>query len=102
MIKHIVAWKLKDHAAGNDKRTNAAKLKRDLEALNGKIPGLLKIEAGLNFNPADDASDVVLYSEFTDRAALNAYLNHPDHLALVPFAREVRLERRVVDYEIDG
>jgi quinol monooxygenase YgiN len=102
MIKHIVAWKLKDHAAGNDKHTNAARLKQGLEALRGKIPGLLTIEVGLNFNPAEDASDVVLYSEFTDRAALDAYLNHPDHLALVPFAREVRLERRVMDYEANG
>ncbi len=102
MIKHIVAWKLKDHAAGNDKRTNAIQLKARLEALRGKVPGLVTIEVGLNFNPADDASDVVLYSEFTDRAALDGYLNHPDHLALVPFAKEVRLERRVVDYEVSS
>lgn len=100
MIKHIVAWKLKDHAAGNDKASNARVLKQRLEALTGKIPGLLKIEVGLNFNTADDASDVVLYSEFTDHAALEAYLNHPDHVALVPFAREIRAERRVIDYEV--
>ncbi len=99
MIKHIVLWKLKDHAAGNDKHTNARLLKQRLEALNGKIPGLLTIEVGINVNGADDASDVALYSEFNDRLALDTYLNHPDHIALVPFAREIRAERRVVDFE---
>jgi hypothetical protein len=38
----------------------------------------------------------VLYSEWDSRAALNAYMNNPDN----HFVREVRSERRVVDFEI--
>ena len=33
MIKHIVMWRLKEHALGNDKATNAQLMKSKLEAL---------------------------------------------------------------------
>ena len=102
MIKHIVLWKLKDEAEGRSKQENAIELKRQLEDLNGKIPGLLYLEVGINVpenNPGDE-SDVVLYSEFEDMAALKAYHAHPEHQKIIPFARAVRAERRVVDYEV--
>jgi hypothetical protein len=41
----------------------------------------------------------VLYSEFADKAALDAYQHHPDHVAIKPFIGAVRLERQCVDYE---
>ncbi len=34
MVKHIVMWKLKDEAHGNDKATNAKMIKESLEALD--------------------------------------------------------------------
>ena len=40
VIKHIVVWRLKESAHGNNKRANALLIKQRLEALNGKIPGL--------------------------------------------------------------
>jgi hypothetical protein len=39
MVKHIVMWKLRDKA-------DAGEIKGRLEALAGKIPGLLNIEVG--------------------------------------------------------
>lgn len=102
MIKHIVLWKLKDEAEGRSKRDNAIELKRQLEYLNGKIPGLLYLEVGINVpdnNPGDE-SDVVLYSEFKDMAALKGYLAHPEHQKIIPFARAIRSERRVIDFEV--
>ena len=62
MIKHIVMWKLKDEAHGNDKATNAKLIKEKLEALSGKIDGLLKIEVGIDFLGGGNF-DVALYSE---------------------------------------
>jgi hypothetical protein len=100
MIKHIVMWKLKEHAAGNDRATNARLLQERLEALEGKIPGLLKIEVGLDITGAEEAADVVLYSELADWQALEDYQKHPLHQAVVPFVGEIRSERRVVDYEV--
>jgi hypothetical protein len=98
MIKHIVMFTLKDHAHGNSKQQNAALIKQQLEALMGQIPGLLKMEVGLDFSAGADSADLVLYSEFVDRDALAGYLEHPAHQAIVPFVREARAERRLVDY----
>ncbi|HEX6592353.1 MAG TPA: Dabb family protein [Moraxellaceae bacterium] len=99
MIKHIVMWKLRETAEGNDKPRNAQLAKAKLEALAGRIPGLLKIEVGINFCAEEAASDIVLYSEFSDRAALDAYQQHPEHEAIKPFIMAIRTERRIVDYD---
>ena len=47
MIKHIVVWRLREAAHGNDRATNARLIREKLEALRGQIPGLLKLEVGL-------------------------------------------------------
>lgn len=100
MIKHIVFWRLKDSAHSNDKATNARLIKEKIEALAGKIPSILKIEVGIDYSAGEGSSDVVLYSEFASRSALEAYQNHPEHQAVIPFITEARSERRVVDYEV--
>ena len=97
MIKHIVMWRLREEAG--DKAANAQELKRQLESLNGRISGLLKLEVGIDFSKESESSDVVLYSEFESNAALQAYQVHPAHNEVVPFVKSVRGERRVVDYE---
>lgn len=99
MVRHIVFWRLKEHALGNDKATNARLIKEKLEGLAGKIPGLLRIEVGLDFSREDASADVALYTEFESREALAGYHHHPAHETLKPFIAEVRSERRVVDYE---
>ena len=100
MIKHIVMWRLKDHAEGNNKITNAQRMKTKLEALRGQIDGVLAIEVGIDFSATEASADVVLYSEFTDRAALAAYQAHPAHQAVMAFIKEVVSARHLVDYEI--
>ncbi|MDD5329147.1 MAG: Dabb family protein [Sulfuricella sp.] len=97
MIKHIVVWRL-DERAG-DKAANALRLKQLLEGLNGRIPGLLKLEVGIDFSRENESSDVVLVSEFESRQALEAYQTHPAHAEVAPFVKSVRSERRVIDYE---
>jgi len=100
VVKHIVAWRLKPEAHGRSAAENARAIKEKLEALRGRIPGMLKIEVGLDFSREETSSDVVLYSEFESRAALDAYQVHPEHEAVKPFILEARAERRLVDYEI--
>jgi|SRR5438046_7811962 len=99
MIKHIVFWRLKDGAHGNSKEMNARLIKEKLEALGGVVPGLLRIEVGLDFSKSEQSADLALYSEFATRADLEAYQAHPAHQAVMPFIAEARAERRVVDYE---
>jgi hypothetical protein len=98
MVKHIVFWKLKEEANGNNKATNASLIKEKLEALSGQIEGLINIEVGINFLSGN--YDVALYSELESREALDTYQNHPKHQAVLPFVREVVEDRKAVDYEI--
>ena len=100
MIKHIVFWKLKEFAEGSTKHENALKVKAMLENLCGKIPGMLKLEVGLNFEGSETACDISLYTEFESREALDVYQNHPEHMKVKEFLPLVRSERRVVDYEV--
>ena len=100
MVKHIVFWKLKEEANGMSKAENAAAIKQKLEDLNGKIEGCIKLEVGFDFLHSAESADVVLYSEFESKEALDFYANHPLHKAVMPFIAEARSERRVVDYVI--
>lgn len=98
MLKHIVMWKLKDHAEGKSKAENAVVMKRMLEALRGKIPEIQFLEVGISVKPTDAAYDVVLYSEFRDEVALSVYQGHPEHVKVADFVAKIREERAVVDY----
>jgi hypothetical protein len=99
MVRHIVFWKLKDSITGRDRAEVLARIKDGFEALPGSIPGLQTIEIGFDFSQGPESADIILYSEFESRAALEGYASHPLHTALVPLVRDVRVERRVGDYE---
>ena len=99
MVKHIVLWRLKPEAHGRPAAENARAIKEKLEALRGRIPGMLTIEVGLDFSRSDNSCDLALYSEFESRAALDVYQAHPEHKAVMPFILEARSQRHLVDYE---
>jgi heme-degrading monooxygenase HmoA len=100
MFVHIVFWRLHDHAPnGRTKEENAAELKQRFEALNGVIPGLKRCELGLDVSRTAESADVALLTEFDSKAALDGYQTHPAHKEIVAFLKDVRSERRVVDYE---
>jgi len=99
MVKHIVIWKLKESAHGNTARENALLIKQMLEGLKGIIPGIITIEVGIDISRTDMSGDIVLYSEFESKEALDNYQSHPEHKKIMPFILEAREERRIVDYE---
>ena len=101
MILHLVSWKLKDEALGHPKADNAHRICDLLHALRGRIPGLRRLEVGLDFSAGENSSDVVLVSEFDSREALAAYQVHPEHKAVGLFVRAVVCERRLIDCETD-
>ncbi|UOO38320.1 Dabb family protein [Oscillospiraceae bacterium CM] len=100
MIKHIVMWHLKETANSKSKTENAKAIKEQLEALRGKIPGMVTIEVGLDFSQTVDSADIILYSEFESKAALDAYQKHPAHEAVKPLVQEASTKRTVVDCEL--
>jgi hypothetical protein len=98
MIKHIVMWKLREQAEGADRAGNARRMKELLESCAG-LPGIVEFEVALAQPDLEATYDVVLYSVFTNKAALDAYQQHPAHAAIKPFIGAVRLERQCMDYE---
>lgn len=99
MIRHVVMWKLRERDP-ETKRVQADELKARLEALNGRIPGLLHLEVGVDFVQSDTSYDVVLVSELENREALDLYQQHPEHQAVVPLVRELAASRVAVDYDV--
>jgi Stress responsive A/B Barrel Domain len=100
MIKHIVMWQLKDFAEGAGKEANALKMKRMLDECSSLVPGIRVFEAAVAQPGMEATYDVVLYSEFESRAALDAYQQHPQHAAIKPFFAAVRQARQCMDYEV--
>jgi len=62
MVKHIVLWKFTSPSSDN-----LGIVKRALEAQNGRIPGLIRLEAGASFNTGRRGVHFALYSEFESR-----------------------------------
>jgi hypothetical protein len=100
MIKHIVMWNLRGDTpkerAGSIRRVQAA-----FDGLQGLIPGLTALEIGVDVSAIEYACDVVLYSEFESRDALDAYATHPEHLRVKRELADLRIARYQVDYVVD-
>ncbi len=99
MITHIVQWRVRDEADGMQKPELLKEMKERLEALNGQIPDIISLSAGLNGRAGDMASDIVLLSTFADWASLQRYVDHPAHQEVVKFVGRIVTERRFVDFE---
>ena len=101
MIKHIVMWKVRGTTL--DERRDAVRLvKSRFEGLQDRIPGLIRLEIGVDTSQVAYACDVVLYSEFESQQALVAYATHPEHLRVRDELEGVRIARHQVDYEVDA
>lgn len=99
MIKHVVMWKLKDQELGRTKRENALEIKNRLMALRAIIHEIVSMEIGINVNETDPlAYDAVLIMTFNSMEDLSIYKNHPEHLKVSAFVKQVRVSRTVVDY----
>ena len=98
MIKHVILWNLKEEHRDNAEIING--IKTNLEALAGKIPGLLEIKVYANGLPSSNA-DVMLDSSFESEEALKAYAVHPDHVYVADtFVRPYTASRSCLDFEI--
>lgn len=81
MVKHVILWQLKDELSDGEKKEVKAGIKTGLEALKGKIPGLLDIR--VEAEPlASSNADVMLDSTFENEEALKNYGVHPEHVAV--------------------
>jgi Stress responsive A/B Barrel Domain len=100
MVKHIVIWRLKNRENEGTREETARAIKQKIEDMRGKIPGLLRIEGGVDFTRADASCDIALYAELESREALAGYHVHPAHEAFKSFIGPRQSERYLIDYEV--
>ncbi len=96
-IRHIVMWKLK----GENKEENAKQIKERLEGLVGKIDGLISAAVYPDMTGGSEGNfDLCLDSLFVNYGALEKYKVHPLHAAISEFVKNVRTDRKCVDFEV--
>ena len=100
MVKHVILWKLKDEITEGTKEEAIAKIKRDLEALNGQIEGLVSLKVIVPDLTSSNA-DIMLDSTLESEEALKGYQVHPAHVAVSEYVKKVRVARVVLDAQLD-
>ena len=100
MVKHVILWKLKDELSEAEKVTIKENMKKELEGLKGKVPGLLDIT--IQINPlATSNAEVMLDSTLESEDALKGYAVHPEHVKVADnFVRPYTQVRMCMDYEV--
>jgi quinol monooxygenase YgiN len=96
-VFHVVMWHLKPEAGGMARAENASRLKAALESLRD-VPGLESLQVGIDHRRRANSADVVMIGRFADQEALEAYHDHPLHVAILPLVDEVRERSTVVDF----
>ena len=75
MVKHIILWTLKE-MSDEEKKSVKAGIKEGLEALKGKIPGLVDIKVVTEGRLDSSNADLMLDSTFEYAEALKLSLIH--------------------------
>lgn len=97
MVKHIILWKLKESLSEDEKTAARAEAKRRLEALNGKIDGMISLRVVTDRLPSSNA-DMMLDSEFETEEALAGYQVNPLHVEAATYVRSVVEARLCLDF----
>ena len=92
MVKHVVMWRYEN-------KDDVAVAQRELEAMKGKVPSMMDLETGVDFNGSPAAFDLVLITTHRDKAALDAYQDDPLHCDVKAVLGKLKSERVVVDFE---
>jgi hypothetical protein len=96
LIRHIVFFSAR-------RREDVEAVRSGLDALK-RIPHSSVFEVSLNakVDPLSDEIDVVVYAEFADQAALEAYKAHPDYAKTTSVVRPIRELRYSADIIANG
>lgn len=98
-LRHIVMWKVRGETPA-ERHANIEQLRKSFDSLRGRVPGLMRLEIGVDSSRVEYACDVALYSEFDTQASLDAYASHPEHLRVKEELGAMRIARHQVDYAI--
>lgn len=79
MVNHIVMWNFKPEIQEEDKETIKTAMAENLEALVGKVPGLLTVEFVRNPLPSS-THDIALVTTLEKTEDVAIYATHPEHV----------------------
>ena len=95
MLTHIVVWKYLDDVTLGQREEHVAMLRR----LPSLIPDLNNFSVGSDMLGLPRSYDTGLVAVFADRAGLDAYTVHPEHVAVADFGKRVSAHVASVDFE---
>jgi len=95
MLTHIVVWKY---------RSDIAQVTRDehvagLRGVANVVSGIESFSVGCDILRLPRSFDTGLVAVFRDRATLDAYAVHPDHVKVADFGRSISETVASVDFE---
>ncbi len=96
MVRHIVFLQLNEEGKKEGAEAFAKELQYRLDNM-GHVEGFLKAEVGVNH--LDGQFDVMLYSEFTDKAAVEVYQVFEPHVDIKNWLGKKTSAKAVVDAE---
>ena len=99
MIKHLVFFKVKDGIGNLDKNQILQNIKEKLDKLPDLIEEIKYYEVGINVTDSPRSWDISLISGFNNADDLTYYKDHPEHLKVVEYIKEVTTSSAVVDYD---
>ena len=94
MLTHIVVWKYRADVE-QFAREEHVKLLRNLASI---IPEVQSLSVGVDILFLPRSYDTGLVATFADRAALDAYTVHPDHVKAAEFGRSISAHVASVDF----
>lgn len=100
MIRHIVAFKLKEFDNDTQKSEALIDIKKRIEELPNRIKTIRRCEVGIDVKKLPSSYDIVLTMDFDHMDDLNFYAIHPDHQDFITYNKDFSIAKASVDYEI--
>jgi hypothetical protein len=98
MLTHIVIWKYRAEVSQEEREKHAGKLR----VLAGIIPEVVSLAVGFDVLQLPRSYDLGLVAVFADRAGLDAYTVHPEHVAVAALGRDISEHIASVDFESEA
>jgi hypothetical protein len=95
MLTHVVAWRYRTDVDGEVREDHV----RMLRSLSSIIKELESLSAGFDVVKLPRSFDTGLVATFRDRAALDAYTIHPEHIKVAAFGKAISEQVVSVDFE---
>ena len=94
MLTHIVVWKYRADVEQAVREEHVSRLRR----LASLVPGIESLRVGADVLGLPRSYDAGLVATFRDRAALEAYTVHPEHILVADMGRNISEHVVSVDF----